>query len=376
MFKHFFNKRFLLMGVFPKFFSQEEILVELEEMESLVNTYGGQVFALAVQKGERPSQATYLRSGKIQQANDSILKERIDIVVCKDYLKPGQMFTLEKIFNISNPDIQVWDKAFLILHIFDLHATSAAAKLQIKIASLKHMGPRLYGMGYILSDQGGGIGIKGIGETNTEIMRRHWRNEIYSLKNKIKDLEKKRQIMIDRRQKLGLKTVSIIGYTNSGKSTLFNQLSGKKNTVDDKLFVTLDSTSAKLFFTNSRENAILTDTIGFIRNLPPFLIDTFKSTLMESVHSDIILLLIDAADPDIYNKIQTVEKVAYELNLARDKMIYVFNKTDKSDNSKKDELCEKYKFYTPVFISALTGKGISELKRIIEEKLVKQTVRE
>lgn len=371
MFKHYLNKRFLLMGVFPKFFNQEEILLEMEEMNSLVKTYGGQVFALAVQKGDHPSQATYLRSGKVEETADLILKEKIDIVICKDNLKPGTMFTLEKIFQRSNPDIQVWDKAFLILHIFDLHATSGEAKLQIKVAGLKHMGPRLYGMGYILSDQGGGIGIKGIGETNTEIMRRHWKNEIFSLRKKIKEQEKKRQLQINRRQRLGLKTVSIVGYTNSGKSTLFNLLTGKNMLVDDKLFVTLDSNTAKLFFQDSRQNVILTDTIGFIRNLPPFLIDTFKSTLMESIYSDVVIHLIDASDPDFSSKIHTVEKIAYELNLARDKMIYVFNKMDKADAAKKEEFAEKYENYTPIFISALTGKGVFELKKSIEEKLKK-----
>ena len=369
MFKHYLNQRFLIMGVFPKLFNQEEILLELEEIESLIKTYGGQVDALAVQKGYHPSQATYLRSGKLEQAADLIFKEKIDIVVAKDNLKPGTMFTLEKIFNRFNPKIQVWDKTFLILHIFDLHATSAEAKLQIKIAALKHMGPRLYGMGYILSDQGGGIGIKGIGETNTEIMRRHWRNEIFSLKKKIKDLEKKRQIQIDRRQRLGLKTVSIIGYTNSGKSTLFNLLTGKDKLVDNKLFATLDSVTAKLFLSNSRENVILTDTIGFIRNLPPFLIDTFKSTLLESINSDAIILLIDAADSDMLVKIWTVEKIAYELNLPLNKLIYVFNKMDKAEELKKVELSQKYKNYSPQYISATKGTGIDDLKKIIEKKL-------
>ena len=357
------------MGVFPRIFNQENILLELEEIESLIKTYGGEVQALSVQKGERPSQSTYLRSGKLETTADLIEKEKIDIVVAKDNLKPRTMFTLEKIFNRTNPDIKVWDKAFLILHIFDIHADSSESKLQIKIASLKHMGPRIYGMGYILSDQGGGIGTRGIGETNTEIMRRHWRNEIFALKKKIKDQEKKRKIQIDARKRMGVKTVSIIGYTNSGKSTLFNLLTGKKKVAENKLFVTLDSNTAKLFFKGTRQNAILSDTIGFIRNLPPFLIDTFKSTLMESVNADLILHVIDVADPDMAAKIHTVEKIAYELNLPREKLIYVFNKTDKKESYPQIELSEKYSQYNPQFISAINGKGIENLKIEIEKKL-------
>ena len=284
----------MLLGVFPRSFNQEEILMELEEINSLVKTYGGQVHAISVQKGERSSASTYLRSGKVQETTKIIEKEEIDIAVCRDNLKPGQLFTLETILSQVNPNIKVWDKAFLILQIFDLHASSSEAKLQIKIATLKHLGPRVYGMGYILSDQGGGIGTKGIGETNTEIMKRHWKNEIFTLKKKIKDFETKRQIQIDNRRNAGVKTVSIIGYTNSGKSTLFNKLTGKEKLVDDKLFATLDSNTGKLYFQKLKKEVIVTDTIGFIRNLPPFLIDTFKSTLMESISADIIIHLIDA----------------------------------------------------------------------------------
>lgn len=352
----------MLIGVFPPRFREEDILEELGELESLVKTYGGEIFAVAAQKGERPSMSTYLRKGKIEETALQVEKEKIDIIVAKDNLKPGQMYTLEKALQYVNPDIQVWDKAFLILHIFDLHATSGESKLQIKIAGLKHMGPRLYGMGYILSDQGGGIGTRGIGETNTEIMRRHWRNESFSLRKKIKELEEKRRVQIDHRQKIGLKTVSIIGYTNSGKSTLFNTLTGKKLLVDDKLFATLDSTTAKLFFKGSSDNVILTDTIGFIRNLPPFLIDTFKSTLMESVSSDAVILLVDGSDPEMFIKLQTVEKIAAEIGIPEVKIIYVFNKIDKLNPEKKKDLETRFKNLKPMFISAYSGLGVEELK--------------
>ncbi|OGG02371.1 GTPase HflX [Candidatus Gottesmanbacteria bacterium RBG_16_37_8] len=359
----------MLIGVFPKNFSNEDILSELEELDALVKTYGGQVFALSVQKAYSPSSATYLRSGKLQDTTDLIEKEKIDIVVVKDPLRSGQMYTLEKIFQQANPQIQVWDKIFLILRIFDLHAQTADAKLQIKIASLRHLGPRLFGMGYVLSRQTGGIGTRGIGETNTEIMKRHWRNEIYTMKMKIKNLETDRMQQIDRRRKIGLRTLSIVGYTNSGKTTLFNLLTKKNKQADNKLFVTLDSTSGKLFLPKLNETVLLTDTIGFIRNLPPVLIDSFKSTLMESINADLILHVIDISDKEMHYKIEVVEKILNEINVKNAAKILVFNKTDVDNSYDRKELINRYPDYPLIFISALKNEGISDLYKEIEKKV-------
>lgn len=356
----------MLIGVYPKNFSNEEILADLKEMEMLVSTYGGKVYALAVQKGLNPSATTYLRSGKAQEAADLIEKEKIDIVVAKDNLKSGQLFTLEKIFERSNQNIIVWDKIFLILRIFDRNANTSEAKLQIKIASLKHLGPRIYGMGYELSQQGGGIGARGSGETNTEVMKRHWRNEIFMIKKKIQNLEKIRQNQIEQRSRMNIKTISIVGYTNSGKTSLFNILTSKKNLVEDKLFTTLDSHTGKLYIPNLKNVAILTDTIGFIRNLPTFLIDSFKSTLMESLNADLIIHLIDASDPEIDIKVNTVNKILDEFLTENKKIIYAFNKSDLLKKEEIENLAEKFKYNSPLFISVANKINIEVLILSIE----------
>ena len=370
MYTYLPKQRFMLIGVYPKYFTTEDMLADLKEMEMLVKTYGGEVCALSVQKGESPSQSTYLRSGKAQNAADLIEKEKIDVVVAKDNLKSGQLFTLEKIFQRSNEKIIVWDKIFLILRIFDLHADTAEANLQIKIASLKHLGPRIYGMGYQLSQQGTGVGSKGQGETNTEVMKRHWRNEIWMIKKKIKELEKTRMQQIERRKRMNIKSVSLVGYTNSGKTSLFNKLTLKNQFVANRLFATLDSHTAKLYLEGLKREVILTDTIGFIRNLPAFLIDSFKSTLLESVNCDLIIHLVDASDPEMEIKIRTVGKILEELNLLEKKNIFVFNKVDLLKYENLERLKIEYQNISPLFISAQSGSGLKELLQTIEEKLL------
>ena len=359
------NKRFLLAGVFSKFKSYEEILSEFEELDLLVKTYGGITCALISQKAFKPSFTGYLGRGKTDQTIEKIAEEKIDVVILNDTLRPNQIYFLEKIFRKSYPHIVVWDKNDLILHIFDLHAQTSEANLQIKIAALKHMGPRIFGMGYELSRQVGGIGTRGIGETNTEIMKRHWRQEIFSLKKKINELEKTRLQQIDRRKKLGVMTVSIIGYTNSGKTSLFNVLTKKNKFSADKLFATLDSASGKIYFPDLKKEVLLTDTIGFIRNLPPNLIDSFKSTLLESVNADLILQVIDVSDKEMFLKIKVVEQILENLKLNLIPQIYVFNKTDAAPEADKAKLKKQFINYNPQFISALNSTGIHILKEEI-----------
>ena len=359
------NKRFLLAGVFSKFKSYEEILSEFEELDLLVKTYGGITCALISQKAFKPSFTGYLGRGKTDQTIEKIAEEKIDVVILNDTLRQNQIYFLEKIFRKSYPHIVVWDKNDLILHIFDLHAQTSEANLQIKIAALKHMGPRIFGMGYELSRQVGGIGTRGIGETNTEIMKRHWRQEIFSLKKKINELEKTRLQQIDRRKKLGVMTVSIIGYTNSGKTSLFNVLTKKNKFSADKLFATLDSASGKIYFPDLKKEVLLTDTIGFIRNLPPNLIDSFKSTLLESVNADLILQVIDVSDKEMFLKIKVVEQILENLKLNLIPQIYVFNKTDAAPEADKAKLKKQFINYNPQFISALNSTGIHILKEEI-----------
>ena len=225
--------RFMLVGLVPMGTNNETILLDLEEIESLVKTYGGKVFAAVVQKSHYPDKSKFVGSGKAEEIADTIAKEKIDIVVINDLASPGQLYNLEKIFYRSNQKIKVWDRMDLILHIFALHAHTREAKLQIDLATLRHMGPRTYGMGYILSRQGGGIGTVGVGETNTELMKRHWRDEVRRISSELTRLSGERMKQIEKRKSIGFLTASLVGYTNAGKTMLFNRLTKKENYVSD-----------------------------------------------------------------------------------------------------------------------------------------------
>lgn len=361
--------RFMLVGLVPKGARMETILLEMEEVKSLIKTYGGEVFAATIQKSDHPDKSTFVGSGKAQEIADTIAKEKIDIVVINDIVKPGQLYTLEKIFSRSNPKIKVWDRVNLILQIFSLHARTKEAKLQIDLANLRHMGPRIYGMGYILSRQGGGIGTVGIGETNTELMKRHFRDEMKDISRQLSRLSGERIKQIEKRKSVGFLTAAIVGYTNAGKTMLYNRLTNKANFVADTLFATLDSSVGKLQQSSRGGNIVASDTIGFIRNLPPDLIDAFKSTLLESVSADLLLTVVDVSDPEYAQKLQVVDEILYELGLAEKKRLTVFNKFDKVATLDRETLAKQY-IHTPVlFISAKTGEGIDTLCNKIEESI-------
>jgi len=363
--------RFMLVGLVPKGINDETILQDMEELESLVKTYGGEVFAATIQKADYPHKATFIGSGKAQEIADTIAKEKIDIVVVNNIVKPGQLYTLEKIFFRANPKIKVWDRVNLILQIFSLHAHTKEAKLQIDLANLRHMGPRTFGMGYILSRQGGGIGTVGVGETNTELMKRHWRNEMKHISSQLEKLSKERIKQIEKRRSIGFLTAAIVGYTNAGKTMLFNRLTSKTNFVANSLFATLDSSVGKLRIPNEKREIIVSDTIGFIKNLPPNLIDAFKSTLLETINADLLLIVIDLSDPEFLDKIRVVEEILNELHVGEKKRIYVFNKLDKTKPSDKTGLMKRYADFNPLFISAKFGEGIDKLLETIGESIAK-----
>jgi GTP-binding protein HflX len=287
--------------------------------------------------------------------------------VVNDIVKPGQLYTLEKIFLRSNPNIKVWDRANLILQIFALHAHTKEAKLQIDLANLKHMGPKTYGMGYILSRQGGGIGTVGVGETNTELMKRHYRNEMQHISIQLAKLSHERVKQIERRKNKGFLTAAIVGYTNAGKTLLYNRLTNKRNLVADALFATLDSSVGELYITSKKKNIIISDTIGFIKNLPSDLIDAFKSTLLESVNADLLLIVIDVSDPDFREKIRVVEEILQEIAPDKKNQLYVFNKTDKAKSIDRTALLKQYMNFSPLLISAKTGEGMDSLLYTIGE---------
>lgn len=359
----------MLVGLTSQFVDSERMIADFEELELLVNTFGGKVYAATTQNDTRRDNSTFIGKGKAQEVADTIAEEKIDIVVINANIKPGQLYTLKKIFERSNSKILVWDRIDLILQIFGKHASTAESKLQIKLANIRHMGPRIYGMGLIMSQQGGGIGTRGMGETNTEIMKRHYRSEINNINKDLDKIKRSKYQQMDLRKRNGLSTISIVGYTNSGKTSLFNILGKQKNLVENSLFVTLDSSVCKFYLPALRKEVYLSDTIGFIQNLPHQLIDAFRSTLMETVNADIILHVIDAGDQWIKNKIKTVEDILYDLGIENKNQIYVFNKIDIAKNLDTTMLTNEYNKFHPQFISAKTGSGIENLIAQIQNLL-------
>lgn len=362
-------ERFLLVSILPQKLSDEDALDDLKELKSLVEAFGGEVCELITQQREVHAKGWFIGRGKVEEVSDAVEREKIDIVVLNAKVNPAHILSMKNVFRRKNPNIQVWDRIDLILEIFAKHAHSSEAKLQIELASMRHMGPRIYGMGMVLSRQGGGIGTLGIGETNTELMRRHWRDQMKKVKDKIAKHTEDRVRQLERRARNGVKTVSIIGYTNAGKTSLFNKLTGKKNIVENALFVTLDSSTAKIYLQNLKQEILISDTIGFIRNLPPSLIDAFKSTLLESINADVLLFVIDVSDENRDKKIKVVEDILYDLGVHYKPRIYVFNKIDAVKALDKKVLEEEYSLFTPQFISVKQNSGIDTLLKKVEELL-------
>lgn len=360
--------RVLPVHVIPPRGDKEIIIKNGEELESLITTLGGKIVDRIIQRLDRPDLRTYVGRGKVGEIIQMMRKTPVDVVVLNAMAKPGQVFNLKTELQKEKEDIEVWDRVDLILNIFEKHAGTSEAKLQIQLARMRYMGPRIYGMGYVMSRQGGGIGTLGVGETNTELMKRHWRSEMKTVTDQLDKLTRERERQLERRIEQGFKTVSIVGYTNAGKTSLFNILTGKKNLAENTLFATLNSSVGKIYLQEIGQEILLSDTIGFIRNLPPRLIDAFKSTLLESIHADILLQVIDASDPEMDHKIGIVNQVLADIGRNPEGIIYVFNKIDQANISEK-EISEKYSDHFPLFISVKTGTGIEGIKKAIAKHL-------
>ena len=365
--------RVVLVDVINPHLHKDEAVKNLQELKSLVATYNGINVVDIIQHRTRPDKATFIGSGKVGELIQTVEEKRIDIVVVNAIVNPSILFNLtQNLWNI-NPKIQVWDRVDLILNIFEKHAFTTEAKLQIEIARMHHMGPRIYGLdeGYF-SRQGGGLNTKGQGETNIELMKRHWREQIKIKKEELEKISAQHLAQLERRRSNNVSAISIVGYTNAGKTSLFNKLTNKNKVVKDALFVTLDSVTSKLYFPSQKKEATISDTIGFIKDLPSSLIESFKSTLMESVHADLLLHVIDISDPKMYEKIAVVERILKELQVQAKKTVFVFNKIDAfvGDGEKiLHEVKEKYSKFFPVFISVTTDYGIEKLKSEVEKIL-------
>jgi GTP-binding protein HflX len=368
--------RFLLVSMIPHTKSRQVIESEIAEAAALVETYGGTVIESITQNESHITKAMYVGKGKVEEIAELIEAHQIDVVVVNATLSASQLFTLKAVFKKRAAEIEVWDRVTLILNIFKKHARTAEAHLQIKLAETKHRGPELQGMGRGMSQQTGALGVRGgAGETQTEIMKRHWRSEIQRIEADLSKITNSRLKQMEHRKRLRLPTISIVGYTNAGKSTLFNVLTKKDVLVQDAPFATLDSTVGKLYLHGLQKEAFITDTIGFIQNLSAELIESFQSTLAETVNADLLLHVIDISDEFYPEKIETVEQVLANLGLQEKPRLFVFNKVDGVSERNKESVLlyhPEYSEHEPLFISAVSGEGIPELIAAIEKKFSSQ----
>ncbi len=357
----------ILIDIIPPKTTLEDSMARLTELERLLSTYGGFVVVRKVQRKQMPDYKTYIGKGKVEELLEIALTEKIDYLIVNNLLKPEQLYNLEAKF--EKHSIKVWDKIDLILEIFSKHATTKGAKLQIELAKLRHLGPRIAKMGTELMRQAGGIGTRGKGETNIEIMKRHIHTRKQSIKKELKKIEKSQDSQRKNRRNIGFKTAAIVGYTNAGKSQLLVSMTSKKVKVKNELFATLDSRIGKVYLPDLNSCVLISDTIGFIRDLPPELINAFHSTLTETIQANLILHVIDSDDLDMSWKMSVVNEVLKKLKCDTKKMIYVFNKSDLLQSHQIENLKIEYKKLNPVFISALKKGNLNELKRKIAQNL-------
>ncbi len=362
----------VIIDVVSKEISQAEAYDRLVELENLVNTFGGLVVVKKVQRRGMPDYGTFVGAGKIQEIIDDGKALGAKLVIVNNILKPGQVYRLGEA--LRKAKMEAWDRVDLILKIFSKHAKSAEAKLQIELAAIRHTGPRIFGLGLDLSRQGGGIGTSGIGETNIERMKRHLKEHEHRLVLKLRHLDQVRTQHREHRRRLDLLSVAIVGYTNAGKSSLLRAVTKKDAYVANQLFATLDTRIGQLYLPNEDANeqgkvVMLSDTIGFIRDLPPSLIKSFKSTLEEAIHADVILHVVDYSDSKMLEKIDIVDAILADLNVANKPQILVFNKCDLGSPFSKATITEQYYSRHPVFVSAVDKEGLDQLKQVISGQL-------
>lgn len=332
--------------------------ISLDELEELAETAGAEVVSRMSQKRDKPDSGTFLGSGRLEELGDFCKNNEVDLVIADSELAPAQLRNIEKA-----TDVRVIDRTTLILDIFAERARSNEGKLQVELAQLRYSLPRLMGQGTKLSRLGGGIGTRGPGETKLESDRRHIRRRIKALEDEFDALEKRRSLARARREKDGVETVVIVGYTNAGKSTLMNTLTEAGVLAQDKLFATLDPTSRALVLPDGRR-VMLIDTVGFIRRLPHHLVEAFKSTLEEAVCARVILNVCDASDPECAEHLKVTNDLLEELGCSGKPIIPVFNKCDLPQ---ADEAAMRLP--GAVNISALEGKGLDELLDAVAKAL-------
>lgn len=347
----------VLVGMAERGSELAECERSLDELARLLDTAGGFVHSRVVQIKDSFDPRTCIGSGKVKEISEICKSGEVSLVVFDFELTPAQIRNLES--DIGG-EVNVIDRSMLILDIFALHATSGEGKLQVELAQLRYSAPRLMGKGKDLSRLGGGIGTRGPGESKLESDRRHLKEKVVTLEKRLAEMEHNRAVMRAQRDRSGLVKVALVGYTNAGKSTLLNALTGAGVLSEDKLFATLDPTTRKLGLP-SGETVLLTDTVGFIRKLPHHLVKAFKSTLDEVSYADILLVVSDAGDSEASEHIEVTRSVIEELGAADKPVIYVYNKADlvSAEALPREDAAS-------VAVSGVTGYGIERLLSLIE----------
>lgn len=353
------QERAVLVGLNADCFAEEDTATEstLDELEDLLETAGGFCTGKVLQNRHTPDSHSFIGEGKAQEVRMLAEATQSTMVIFDNELSPGNIRALEEIIGLP-----VLDRSALILDIFAQRAKTKEGRLQVELAQYKYLLPRLSGMGTSLSRQGGGIGTHGPGETKLESDRRHIRERINRLEEELEQVRKVRSVQRERRMKNSVPVVAIVGYTNAGKSTLLNQLTGAGIPANNRLFDTLDTTTRQLTLSDTCD-VLLSDTVGFIAKLPHHLVEAFKATLEELEYADLLIHVIDASDPERTAHMQVVERLIGELAKPGVPVIDCYNKCDLLPD---DEIPRGR---DAVAISAATGMGIEELKKTAETLL-------
>lgn len=351
--------RVILVGIDTGEYDAQQSIAELAE---LADTAGCEVVATAIQNRPSPEAATCIGAGKLEEIAEQVKILEADMLIFDLELTGMQMR------NISDTaDCKVIDRTMLILDIFAGRARTREGKVQVSLAQYKYRMTRLTGMGTALSRLGGGIGTRGPGETKLETDRRHIRNRVTQLEKELREMEQHRKFIGSRRKKDGVLTVAIVGYTNAGKSTLFNMLTDAGVLAENKLFATLDVTARALELPDGR-TVLLSDTVGLIRRLPHHLVEAFRSTLEETAQADLILHVLDASEPDVQERMRITQELLNDLGCAEIPQIHVLNKADLVDIPKISD-------FENVWISAKHGDGLDQLLTAIVHGLPQTAMR-
>ena len=351
------RERAVLVGVGPGIAEDD-----LDELAALADSAGADPVARLVQSRAEPDPGTFIGKGRLEDLHALIHSNGAEVVILDHELTPGQLRSLEE-----RVGVKVIDRTALILDIFALHARSREGRAQVELAQLNYLLPRLRGWGEALSRSGGGIGTRmGGGETKLEVDRQHIRRRITKLRRDIKALAKTRETKRARRQDSGIPQAAISGYTNAGKSTLLNRLTGADVLVADQLFATLDPTVRRLKLPKGRRCTV-SDTVGFVSKLPHDLVEAFRSTLEEVSMAELVVHVADAASPDLVDQVEAVRRVLGEIGAGDIPEVLVLNKIDRVGGSDRARLARRYP--GSVAVSALTGEGVDGLRSTLEEAL-------